>query len=166
MGFPAAGKLTRNVIPDFPGPNEDIPLKVGTEEPLTRFHWDQSADFTYNHDNLKRMVAEIMRNGSQYVPGAETLLKEILEPHMVRSVKAKFDRLRATVKSYKKMREKVNTTVDENIGAAEENGTAQAQGSSGAVRLPLDSRQKLDSRRKGVCPCFTKYCQETLRNLK
>lgn len=158
MGCPAAGKLTGNVIPDFPGPNEDIPLKVGTAEPLTRFRWDQSADFAYNHDNLKRMVAEIMRNGSQYVPGAETLLKEILEPHMVRSVKAKFDRLRATVKSYKKMREKANPTVDKDIGAAGENGTAKAQGSGGAIRPPVDSRQKLDSRRKGVCPCFTKYC--------
>lgn len=147
MGCPAAGKLTGNVIPDFPAPNEDIPLKAGTEEPLMRFRWDQSADFAYNHDNLKKIIAEIMRNGSQYVPGAETLLKEILEPHMIRVVKGKFDRLRATVKSYKKMREKVNATVDVNI-AAGENGNAQAQ--VGAVRPPVDSRQKLDSRRKGV----------------
>jgi hypothetical protein len=151
MGCPAAGKLTGNVIPDFPGPNEDIPIKAGADEPLMRFRWDQSADFAYNHDNLKKIVAEIMRNGSQYVPGAETLLKEILEPHMVRSVKGKFDRLRATVKSYKKMQKKANTTVDADIGVAVENGTAQAQ-ESGAIRPPADNRQKLDSRRKGVCP--------------
>ena len=112
-----------------------------------RFRWDQSADFTYNHDNLKKIIAEIMRNGSQYIPGAETLLKEILKPHMIHVVKAKFDRLRATVKSHKKLQDKANTMVGVNI-AAGENGTAQVQGL--AVRPPADSRQKLDSCRKGV----------------
>ena len=28
MGCPAAGKLTGNVIPDFPGPNENIPNPI------------------------------------------------------------------------------------------------------------------------------------------
>ena len=153
MGCPAAGKLTGTVIPDFPGLDEDIPLKAGTDEPLMRFRWDQSADFAYNHDNLKKIVAEIMRNGSQYVPGAETLLKEILEPHMVRNVKGKFDRLRTTIKSYKRMwelQEKANITVDANAG---ENENTPAPGGDRAARPPADNRQKLDSRRKGVCSC-------------
>lgn len=88
-------KLTPDKLPWYPeNPDRATwPRITGTEDPVERFHWDESWEYEENYQTIRTIIAFMKRHGDNLVPSAISVLREISEEDFEKRVVRKFTSL-------------------------------------------------------------------------